>query len=47
MKFRIIVTRNHLEYLNDYLKSVMNLDYPHLEIILVDNASTDGSSDFA
>jgi len=42
----IIVTRNHLEHLNDCLKSVMNLDYPHVEIILADNASTDGSADF-
>ena len=42
----IIVTRNHLEHLEDCLKSVMNLKYPHLEIILADNASTDGTSDF-
>jgi len=42
----IILSRNHLEHLEDCLKSVMNLDYPHLEIILADNASTDGSPDF-
>jgi len=42
----IIVTRNHLEHLEDCLKSVMNLGYPHLEIILADNNSTDGSPDF-
>ena len=42
----IIVTRNHLEHLEDCLKSVMNLGYPHLEIILADNNSTDGGPDF-
>ena len=42
----IIVTRNHLEHLEDCLKSVMNLDYPHVEIILADNDSTDGTADF-
>ena len=42
----IILVRNHLQYLNDCLKSVMNLKYSHLEIILADNASTDGSPDF-
>ncbi len=42
----IIVTRNHLEHLKDCLESVMNLDYPHVEIILADNASTDGSAGF-
>ena len=42
----IIVTRNHLKYLNDCLESVMNLAYPYLEIILADNDSTDGSPDF-
>ena len=42
----IILARNHLEHLEDCLKSVMNLDYPHVEIILADNASTDGSPDF-
>ncbi len=42
----IILVRNHREHLKDCLESVMNLDYPHLEIILADNASTDGSADF-
>ncbi len=42
----IIVTRNHLEHLKDCLESVMNLGYPHIEIILADNGSTDGSPDF-
>jgi len=42
----IIVTRNHREHLEDCLNSVMNLDYPHVEVILADNASTDGTPDF-
>lgn len=42
----IIVTRNHLEHLEDCLKSVMNLGYPHIEIIIADNNSTDGCPDF-
>ena len=42
----IIVARNHLGHLGDCLKSVMNLGYPHVEIILADNDSTDGSADF-
>ncbi|MDH5662237.1 MAG: glycosyltransferase family 2 protein [Elusimicrobiota bacterium] len=42
----IIVTRNHLEHLEDCLKSVMNLGYPHFKIILADNNSTDGGPEF-
>ena len=42
----IILVRNHCEYLNDCLKSVINLNYSRVEIILADNASTDGSADF-
>jgi len=42
----ITVTRNHLEHLEDCLKSVMNLGYPRLEIIVADNNSTDGGPEF-
>ncbi len=42
----IIVARNHLEHLEDCLKSVMNLGYPRLEIIVADNNSTDGGPEF-
>jgi len=42
----IIVVRNHREHLDDCLTSVINLKYHHLEVILADNASTDGSADF-
>lgn len=42
----IILTRNNLEHLEDCFKSIMDLKYSHLEIILADNGSTDGSADF-
>ena len=41
----IIVTYNHLKYLNDCITSIMKQDYPH-EIILVDNCSTDGTIEY-
>lgn len=39
----IIVSWNALHHLKKYLPSVVATDYPHYEIILADNASTDGS----
>jgi GT2 family glycosyltransferase len=39
----IIVSWNALEHLKNYLPSVAATDYPHFEIIIADNASTDGS----
>lgn len=39
----IIVSWNALEHLKHYLPSVAATDYPQYEIILADNASTDGS----
>ncbi|MDD5341305.1 MAG: glycosyltransferase family 2 protein [Patescibacteria group bacterium] len=44
----IIVNFNGREYLDDCLKSLLNLDYPKedLKIFLVDNASTDDSLEF-
>ncbi len=38
-----IVTYNSLEYLEPCLRSLFRQDYPHLEIAIVDNASTDGT----
>ena len=39
----IIVSWNALHHLKTFLPSVAETDYPHFEIILADNASTDGS----
>ena len=39
----IIVSWNALEHLKTYLPSVVATDYPNYEIIIADNASTDGS----
>lgn len=39
----IIINFNGKKYLERCLKSVLEHDYPNFEIILVDNASTDGS----
>lgn len=39
----IIVTWNGLKHLKTYLPSVCETEYPDFEIILADNASTDGS----
>lgn len=44
MKITIItVVYNAEKYLNDCIVSVLNQDYPHLEYILIDGASTDNS----
>ena len=42
----VIVTWNALPLLKRFLPSVLATDYPDLEIILADNASTDGSAAF-
>jgi GT2 family glycosyltransferase len=39
----IILSYNGVKYLGNCLKSVLATDYPNYEVILVDNASTDGS----
>ncbi len=39
----IIVTWNGLEHLKNYLPSVAETDYPSYEIIIADNASSDGT----
>lgn len=38
---------NTAEYLAECIESVLSQDYPHLDYLLLDNASTDGSSDIA
>lgn len=42
----IIVTWNGLHHLKNYLPSVVSTNYPHFEIIVADNASTDGSAEW-
>jgi GT2 family glycosyltransferase len=41
-----IVNYNNREYLDSCLRSVVGQDYPHIEVLLVDNGSTDGSVPF-
>ncbi len=43
----IIVSYNHKHYLKACLDSLLSQNYPHFEIILVDNHSADQSADFA
>ncbi|HLR32929.1 MAG TPA: glycosyltransferase family 2 protein, partial [Fodinibius sp.] len=42
----IIVSWNALHHLQTFMESVAATDYPHFEIILADNASTDGSKEW-
>jgi GT2 family glycosyltransferase len=37
---------NGEKYINECLNSVFNQTYPHLEILVIDNASTDGTIDY-
>jgi len=41
----VIVTRNRKEVTSECLKSVLAMNYPHFEVILVDNGSTDGTAE--
>jgi hypothetical protein len=42
----IVVTWNGRELLREFMPSVMALDYPNYEVVVVDNASQDGSAEF-
>jgi glycosyltransferase involved in cell wall biosynthesis len=39
----IVPNYNHRRYLEQRIQSVLNQTYPHLEVLLLDDASTDGS----
>jgi GT2 family glycosyltransferase len=43
----IILNYNGIQYIDNCLRSVLNTNYPNLEVIFVDNASTDGSLQYA
>lgn len=43
----VILNHNRKEILRECLESALDLDWPNLEWILVDNASTDGSAEMA
>lgn len=42
----VVLNYNGLEYLKRSIPSFLNLEYPHYEIMVVDNGSTDGSIEF-
>ena len=42
----VIPVFNGLPYLRDALPSALTQDYPNLEIIVIDNASTDGTTEY-
>jgi len=39
----VFTSYNHIEYLEQALKSILNQTYPNFELIIVDDCSTDGS----
>lgn len=41
----IAISYNHAAYIKEALESVFNQTYPHIELIIVDDASTDTSAD--
>ena len=41
-----LLTYNAERYIENCLVSVLKQTYPHLEILVVDNASTDGTKDY-
>lgn len=43
----VILNYNGMKFVDRCLRSVLNTDYPNLEVIFVDNASTDGSLEHA
>jgi glycosyltransferase involved in cell wall biosynthesis len=41
----ICLCHNHARFVTEALESIMGQTYPHIELIIVDDASTDGSKD--
>ena len=39
----ILTSYNHAEFLRESIESVLNQTYPHFELIIVDDASSDDS----
>jgi glycosyltransferase involved in cell wall biosynthesis len=42
----LIPTYNRVHYLREALASALTQDYPHLEVVISDNASTDGTEEY-
>ena len=48
LKFSIIIpTYNYAAYLPDAINSVLEQDYPDTEILVIDDASTDATTEIA
>lgn len=43
----LIPSFNHEKYINDCLESILKLDYPRVEVLLIDDASTDQTFEIA
>ena len=43
----VLVNYNGMRFMPDCLESLSRIDYPHARVVIVDNASTDGSADWA
>ena len=42
----LLITYNRIEYTKHCLEALLDVDYPDLEIVIWDNASTDGTQDY-
>lgn len=44
--FVLILSYNGMRWLEDCLPSVLNMDYPNSEVVVIDNGSTDGTAEY-